>query len=101
MVLDGDSMPLDVGRKRRCFDFTQKLVIDQRHQAQRGCATVNCDRPPAYCEYHHDLPWAQGGKTDAKHGIPLCPPHHHMADQPQTWDMRRHPDGSVRFSRRQ
>jgi hypothetical protein len=25
MVLDGDSMPIDVGRKRRCFDFTQKL----------------------------------------------------------------------------
>ncbi|MGN6130134.1 MAG: DUF222 domain-containing protein, partial [Nocardioidaceae bacterium] len=101
MVLDGESMPLDVGRKKRCFDFHQKLVIDQRHRAQRGCATSNCGRPPAYCEYHHEHPWAAGGRTDARHGIPLCPPHHHMADHPETWNMRRNTDGSVRFTRRQ
>ncbi len=101
MVLDGESMPIDVGRKKRCFDFSQKLVIDHRHARQNGCATTNCDRPPAWCEYHHQIPWAQGGRTDAKHGIPLCPPHHHMADHPETWDMQRHPDGSVRFTRRQ
>ncbi len=34
MVLDGESVPLDVGRKKRCFDFSQELVIDQRHRAQ-------------------------------------------------------------------
>ncbi|MGN6129667.1 MAG: DUF222 domain-containing protein, partial [Nocardioidaceae bacterium] len=101
MVLDGESMPLDVGRKKRCFDFHQKLVIDQRHRAQRGCATSNCGRPPAFCEYHHEQPWAVGGRTDARRGIPLCPPHHHMADHPETWNMRRNTDGSVRFTRRQ
>ncbi|MGN6132205.1 MAG: DUF222 domain-containing protein [Nocardioidaceae bacterium] len=101
MVLDGESMPLDVGRKKRCFDFSQKLVIDQRHRAQRGCAASNCDRPPAYCEYHHEIPWSRGGRTDARRGIPLCPPHHHMADHPETWNMRRNTDGSVRFTRRQ
>ncbi len=101
MVLDGDSMPIDVGRKKRCYDFYQKLVIDHRHQKHGGCATTNCDRPPSFCEYHHPDPWAKGGRTDASTGIPLCPPHHQMADHPETWDMTRHPDGSVRFTRRQ
>ncbi len=101
MVLDGDSMPIDVGRKKRCYDFYQKLVIDHRHQKHGGCASVHCDRPPSFCEYHHPDPWAKGGRTDASTGIPLCPPHHQMADHPETWDMTRHPDGSVRFTRRQ
>jgi hypothetical protein len=52
-------------------------------------------------EYHHKNPWSTGGRTDLKDGIPLCPPHHHMADHPETWTMRRHPDGSIRFTRRQ
>jgi hypothetical protein len=97
MVLDGDSMPLDVGREKRLFDRYQKLAMDQRH---RGCAASGCDRPPSYCEYHHTDPWRHRGRTDARTGLPLCPPHHHMADHPESWDMRRHPDGSVRFSRR-
>ncbi len=98
MVLGGDSMPLDVGREKRLFDRYQKIAMDQTH---KGCAAVNCDRPPAYCEYHHADPWRHGGRTDARNGIPLCPPHHHMADHPGAWDMKRHADGSVRFRRRQ
>jgi hypothetical protein len=98
MVLDGESMPLDVGREKRFFDRYQKVAMDQKH---RGCAATNCDRPPGYCEYHHPHPWAAGGRTDARTGIPLCPPHHHMADHPESWDMTRHSDGSVRFRRRQ
>jgi hypothetical protein len=97
MVLDGDSMPLDVGRERRLFDRYQKIAINQRH---RGCAAVNCDRPPAWVEFHHEHAWRDGGRTDARHGIPLCPPHHHMADHPDSWNMRRTPDGGVRFARR-
>ena len=98
VVLDGASMPLDVGREKRLFDRYQKIAMDQRHH---GCATVSCDRPPSFCEYHHPDPWHAGGGTDARTGIPLCPPHHQMADHPETWDMTRHPDGSVRFTRRQ
>ncbi len=98
LVLGGDSMPLDVGREKRLFDRYQKAAMDAQHH---GCATVNCDRPPSWCEYHHLDPWAQGGRTDARTGIPLCPPHHQMADHPETWTMNRHPDGSVRFTRRQ
>ena len=98
VVLGGDSMPLDVGREKRLFDRYQTLAIRHRFG---GCAAHNCDRPPAWTEAHHQHPWHQGGTTDAKHGIALCPPHHRMADHPQTWNMRQLPDGSFRFTRRQ
>ena len=88
MVLDGDSMPLDVGRERRLFDRYQKHAINQRYH---GCAAHNCDRPPAWVEYHHQDPWSRGGATDASNGISLCPAHHRMADHPDSYDMRRLP----------
>jgi hypothetical protein len=98
MVLDGDSVPLDLGREQRLFDRYQKIAINHRYH---GCAAHNCDRPPAWVEYHHQDPWHQGGRTDAAKGISLCPPHHAMADSPETYDMRKLPDGKIRFARRQ
>lgn len=97
MVLDGDSMPLDVGREKRLFDRYQKIAISHRYH---GCAARNCDRPPAWVEFHHEDPWSHGGGTDANNGISLCPPHHRMADHPEHYDMQRLPDGKVRFRRR-
>jgi hypothetical protein len=99
MVLDGESVPLDLGREQRLFARYQKLDINYRYGGT--CAATNCDRPAAWLQYHHEDPWHLGGKTDAKKGIPLCPPHHHMADHPESWDMTRQPDGTYRFHRRQ
>ncbi len=98
MVLDGDSMPLDLGRERRLFSKSQRIALAQRFG---GCAATNCDRPPSWTEAHHADPWHRGGRTDLRSGIPLCPPHHHMADHPESWDMKRMPHGGVRFARRQ
>jgi hypothetical protein len=99
MVLNGASVPLDLGREQRLFTKHQKIAINHRHRNQ-GCAAANCDRPPSWVEYHHLDAWANGGPTDHHNGIPLCPPHHHMADHPESWNMRRLPDGGVRFNRR-
>ena len=96
-VLGGSSQPLDLGRKRRLFSRYQRIALAQMYG---GCAAVNCDRPPDWTEAHHEHAWSRGGATDLEHGIPLCPPHHHMADHPESWDMRRMPTGGVRFSRR-
>lgn len=98
MVLGGASEPLDLGRERRLFSKYQRIALN--HQFG-GCAAANCDRPPAWTEAHHEDAWANGGRTDLARGIPLCPPHHHMADHPDSWDMRRLPTGGVRFTRRQ
>ena len=98
MVLDDDSMPLDLGREQRLFDRYQRIALAHRHG---GCTTDGCDRPPSWTEAHHKHPWQHGGATDLADGLPLCPPHHHMADHPQHWDMHTLPTGGVRFSRRQ
>jgi hypothetical protein len=98
LVLDGESVVLDMGREQRLFDRHQRIAMAQRYG---GCAAVNCDRPPAWTEGHHKHPWHQGGRTDLANAIPLCPPHHHMADHPDSWNMRTMPSGGVRFSRRQ
>ena len=97
MVLGGDSMPLDLGRERRLFSKHQKIAMDHQYG---GCAAEGCDRSSSWVEYHHTEPWHRGGRTDLKDGLPFCPPHHHMADHPELWDMRRLPTGGVRFSRR-
>ena len=97
MVLGGSSVPLDLGREQRLFDRYQKIAINQRYH---GCAAHNCDRPPAWMEFHHVEPWHLGGATDARNGVSLCAAHHRMADHPQTYDMRRLPGGKVRFARR-
>ena len=97
MVLDGESVPLDLGRERRLFSKHQRIALAQQYG---GCAAANCDRPPAWTEAHHLDAWAADGRTDLHRGLPLCPSHHRMADHPERWDMRRLPDGAVRFSRR-
>ena len=97
LVLGGDSIPLDVGREKRLFDRYQKIAINHRYH---GCAAHNCDRPPAWVEYHHQHPWHQGGTTDTNNGISLCPAHHHMADHPQSYHQTRLPNGKIRFTRR-
>jgi Domain of unknown function (DUF222) len=98
MVLGGASEPLDLGRERRLFSKHQRIALNHQYG---GCAATNCDRPSAWTEAHHEHAWAKGGRTDLARGIPLCPPHHHMADHPDSWDMRRLPTGGVRFTRRQ
>ena len=35
MVLDGESVPLDLGREQRLFDRYQKIAINHRY---KGCA---------------------------------------------------------------
>ena len=98
MVLDGESVPLDLGREQRLFDKHQRIAMAHTYG---GCAAISCDRPPAWTEAHHRKPWHQGGRTDLKDGILLCPPHHHMADHPESWNMHQLTSGKFRFSRRQ
>jgi hypothetical protein len=98
MVLDGESVPLDLGRRKRLFTSYQRIALAQLYG---GCAVADCDRPPAWTEAHHLHPWRDGGTTDLANGIPLCPAHHRMADHPQQWDMHRLTGGGIRFTRRQ
>jgi hypothetical protein len=97
VVLGSDSVPLDLGRTSRLFSHAQRVALALR---DGGCTADGCDRPPAWCEAHHDTPWSHGGATDLANARLLCP-HHHQLAHDERYDMRRLPDGKVRFVRRQ
>lgn len=97
MVLGGDSVPLDVGRTRRLHDRYQRLAMAQR---DGGCTADGCDRPPSWCEGHHDQPWAAGGPTDVAHGRLLCFHHHRLAHDDR-YRKTVLPDRRISLSRRQ
>ena len=51
------------------------------------------------CHIHHKTPWARGGKTSVKDGVPLCPRHHTLAHD-HRYQLRTDKHGHVTFSRR-
>ncbi len=95
-VLGSRSEPLDLGRKTRLHTGPQRTALGIR---DKGCTTLGCDRPPAWCEAHHEEAWAEGGGTSVAKGRLLCPHHHHLAHDSR-YVMRRLPNGKVRFHKR-
>jgi len=95
-VLDGRSVPLDLGRSRRLFSEHQRIAAGLTHST---CAADGCERPFAWCELHHRRPWASLGRTDLADAVPLCHFHHQRIHDPRFLHARL-PDGSLRFRRR-
>ncbi len=95
-VLNGASLPLDLGRSARLFTEHQRTALGIRHQT---CAADGCERPYAWCELHHQQAWSHGGKTDLADAIPLCH-FHHQRIHDRGFHHTRGPDGGVIFHRR-
>jgi hypothetical protein len=64
---------LDAGRATRTFTAAQRRAITAR---DRHCIWPGCDAPPAWCDAHHCLHWAHGGRTDLTNAALLCGRHH-------------------------
>jgi hypothetical protein len=96
VVLDGRSVPVDLGREQRLFSRYQRIALGVGHQT---CAEEHCDRPAAWAEAHHRRRWSVGGSTSIENGELLCSWHHHRAHDPG-YALTRHPGGAVRFHRR-
>ena len=96
-ILNGPSLPLDLGRTQRFFTEAQRVALATRHTT---CLADGCDRPYAWTELHHRDPWATGGRTDLDKAEPLCGFHHHRIHDP-AYLHRRHPDRSITFHLRQ
>ena len=96
VVLGGPSEPLDVGRQRRFHTKAQQIAMGLRDQ---GCTVVGCDRPPAMCQAHHDIPWGTGGDTNLATGRLLCPRRHTLAHD-HRYQTTTRPGGKVAFTRR-
>lgn len=76
--LDGNGVPIDVGRRHRTATDTQWQAI---RSVYRTCAWHQCDRPLAWCQIHHIDEWEQGGVTDLCNLVPLCGKHHHAVHE--------------------
>ena len=95
VVYGKGSVVLDAGREARLHTKGQRIVLSRSHDS---CAAEGCERPFAWCEIHHPIPWSQGGHTDLT-GVPLCGWHHRRAHDDR-YDHRTLPTGEVRFHRR-
>lgn len=96
VVLDGKGQPLDVGRASRLYRAPQRRAIRLR---DRRCRAEGCAIPAAWCEVHHRVPWATGGRTDVADGVSLCSHHHHLVHD-HAYDHHWTTQGDVRFHRR-
>lgn len=73
-VLGGASRVLDVGTAQRLFTPAQRTALVLR---DRGCTMPGCDRPAAWTEAHHLVPFSRGGPTDLANAALVCFFHHH------------------------
>ncbi|MGP4020541.1 DUF222 domain-containing protein [Saccharopolyspora sp. 5N708] len=83
MVLDGEGLPLDVGRSKRTAPAHIRAALLQRDGV---CSFPGCDRPPGTPDAHHIVSWIDGGRTDLSNMTMLCP-HHHRTVHNQRWDI--------------
>jgi hypothetical protein len=73
VIVDGNGVPLDVGRSERLFTPAIRKGLAVR---DGGCAHPGCGRPVSWCDAHHITPWNRGGKTCLDNGVLLCRLHH-------------------------
>ncbi len=78
IVLSPKGEPLDVGRTTRTISLPMRRALVIR---DGGCRVEGCDRPPPWCEGHHVITWANGGKTELRNLVLLCSRHHHGVHQ--------------------
>ena len=78
VVLDGRSVPIDVGRSKRLATVHQRRALEAIHPT---CAIPDCEVIFDHCNVHHIDYWENGGSTDLNNMIPLCSRHHHAAHE--------------------
>ncbi len=88
MVLNGRSLPLDLGSANRYFNQSSRRAMERR---DGGCTAPGCDRDARWCEAHHLTPHAMSRTTDIRDGALLCTFHHHRVHD-QGWTGRINPD---------
>jgi hypothetical protein len=96
IIVDGDSQPIDVGRRTRTIPPALRRALDQR---DKGCIWQGCNVPASWCDAHHIIHWANGGHTNLNNTQLLCRKHHtqtHQGRQPRPPEPREIPlPGSV------
>jgi Domain of unknown function (DUF222)/HNH endonuclease len=84
IVLNGNSVPLDLGRTHRLVTPEQRRALVARDQC---CAYPGCDLPARWADAHHIKPWSEGGSTNLDNLVLLCRRHHRTLHHPE-WTIR-------------
>ncbi|MCW4464229.1 HNH endonuclease [Glutamicibacter sp. MNS18] len=76
-VFNADGALLDFGRRQRLVpDILQKAVLAR----DRGCIVPGCTASVEHLDFHHVIPFSQGGKTNPQNIVPACRTHHMELD---------------------
>lgn len=78
IVLNDAGGVLCHGRTRRVAPPRYRTVLAGR---DRGCSFPACDIPPAWCQAHHVIAWADGGTTSIDDLTLLCGHHHRQFEK--------------------
>ena len=89
IVTDGDSMPLDVGRRTRTIPAAIRRAVEHR---DTHCTWAGCERPASWCDVHHIEHWADGGSTCVDNLTLLCRFHHTQTHRREGRSPRGSPD---------
>lgn len=68
VVVDGETVPLQLGRERRLFPAHLRKAIIVRD----GGACIKCGAPASWTQVHHIEHWSRGGNTDLDNGCLVC-----------------------------
>ena len=79
IIVDHDGMPLAAGEARRTIPPALRRALELR---DKGCTHPGCDVPARWCDAHHIVHWADGGKTELANLRLLCRTHHTHEHQP-------------------
>lgn len=77
VVIDADSVVIDLGRTSRLFTgFAREAVM----LLEAVCVWPGCDHPHSWCHADHLTSWSTRGPTSPDNGAPLCPRHNYLKE---------------------
>jgi len=91
ILLNSDSMVIDVGRAKRTISAPQRKALNARDQ---HCVWPGCERPASWTSGHHLVHWIHGGTSDLQNLALLCYRHHWMVHE-GGWQILRGDDGRM------
>lgn len=100
-VLGGRSEILDLGRSQRLVTPGQRRALAHR---DAHCSYPGCSIPAGWCDAHHIVHWADGGRSDLANYALLCQRHHthvHQRGMVASVDTAAAPGTAVRWRQRE
>ncbi len=77
-LMSESARTVEVCTEKRFANAKQLAILAARDQ---GCTFPGCDTPPGWCDAHHVVEWARGGKTDINNLTLACGAHHRLLDK--------------------